>query len=100
MKCIVLFFIEGKYCKFFCKLILDNIDFMVVMGEKVGIIGFNGLGKFILFKVICGILEFFVGSLWVRGEIVLLIELGVGFDLDLCVWDNIIFYGVMLGFFC
>lgn len=98
LKRTVLSFIEGKYRKPSRKLILDNIDFTVVTGEKVGIIGSNGSGKSTLLKVICGILEPSAGSLRVRGEIAPLIELGAGFDPDLCVRDNIILYGVMLGF--
>lgn len=76
LKRTVLSFIEGKYRKPSRKLILDNIDFTVVTGEKVGIIGSNGSGKSTLLKVICGILEPSAGSLRVRGEIAPLIELG------------------------
>ena len=38
------------------------------------------------------------GSVRVRGQIAPLIELGAGFDPELSVRDNIVFYGVMLGF--
>jgi lipopolysaccharide transport system ATP-binding protein len=71
---------------------------VVNAGEKIGIIGSNGSGKSTLLKVISGILKPTKGSLRVRVDIAPLIELGAGFDPDLSVKDNIILYGVMLGF--
>jgi lipopolysaccharide transport system ATP-binding protein len=91
-------FIQGKYRQPSRKLILNDLDFVVHSGEKVGIIGANGSGKSTLLKVICGILKPTKGKVWVQGEIAPLIELGAGFDPDLSVTDNIILYGVMLGF--
>lgn len=90
--------IEGKYRQPAKKLILDNIDLAIQSGQKLGIIGANGAGKSTLLKVICGILEPTKGQVRVKGSIASLIELGAGFDLDLPVKDNIIMYGVMLGF--
>lgn len=90
--------IEGKYRQPARKLVLDNISLAVQSGEKVGIIGANGSGKSTLLKVICGILQPSKGNTWVKGQIAPLIELGAGFDPDLPVIDNIILYGVMLGF--
>jgi ABC-2 type transport system ATP-binding protein len=90
--------LEGKYRQPSKKLILNNLDFIVHAGEKVGIIGANGSGKSTLLKVICGILKPTKGKVSVKGEIAPLIELGAGFDPDLTVTDNIILYGVMLGF--
>ena len=48
--------------------------------------------------MISNILQPTSGKVWVRGSIAPLIELGAGFDHDLSVADNIILYGVMLGF--
>ncbi|BFM40393.1 ABC transporter ATP-binding protein [Synechocystis sp. LKSZ1] len=98
LKRTILSILEGKYRKPSRKLILDQLDLVVNSGEKIGIIGSNGSGKSTLLKVICGILQPTKGSLKVRGEIAPLIELGGGFDGDLSVKDNIILYGVMLGF--
>lgn len=98
LKRTILSMLEGKYRKPTKKLVLDNVDLVVNSGEKVGIIGSNGSGKSTLLKVICGILEPSKGTLRVKGEIAPLIELGGGFDPDLSVKDNIILYGVMLGF--
>jgi ABC-type polysaccharide/polyol phosphate transport system ATPase subunit len=90
--------IEGKYRLPARKTVLDAVDLTIGSGEKLGIIGANGAGKSTLLKVICGILEPTRGSVRVKGSIASLIELGAGFDPDLSVKDNIIFYGVMLGF--
>lgn len=98
LKKTILSVLEGKYRQPSRKLILDKIDLAIDPGEKVGIIGANGSGKSTLLKVISGILQPTSGQLWVRGDIAPLIELGAGFDPDLSVTDNIILYGVMLGF--
>ncbi len=90
--------LEGKYRQPAKKLVLDDIDLVINSGAKLGIIGANGAGKSTLLKVICGILEPTKGQVRVRGQIASLIELGAGFDADLPVQDNIILYGVMLGF--
>ena len=98
LKKTVLSFLEGKYRKPAKKLVLDRIDFVVKAREKVGIIGANGAGKSTLLKVICGILQPTSGEVRVRGQIAPLIELGAGFDREISVMDNIILYGVLLGF--
>jgi ABC-2 type transport system ATP-binding protein len=98
LKKTVLSFLEGKYRQPSRKLILDQISLTVKVGEKVGIIGANGSGKSTMLKVICGILQPSTGQVRVKGEIAPLIELGAGFDAELSVTDNVILYGVMLGF--
>ncbi|MBH8572607.1 ABC transporter ATP-binding protein [Nostocaceae cyanobacterium CENA369] len=90
--------LEGKYRKPVKKLILDNIDLIVNSGEKIGIIGANGSGKSTVLKVICGILKPTNGLVRVSGKIAPLIELGAGFDPEISVVDNIMLYGVLLGF--
>ena len=90
--------LEGKYKKPAKKLVLDTVNLVINSGEKLGIIGANGSGKSTLLKVICGILQPTSGSVRVRGDIAPLLELGAGFDENLPVIDNIVMYGVMLGF--
>ncbi|MEH2198988.1 ABC transporter ATP-binding protein [Nostoc sp.] len=89
---------EGKYRQSVKKLVLDEIDFVVEKGEKIGIIGANGSGKSTLLKVISGILQPTSGTVRVRGKIAPLIELGAGFDSEISVMDNIVLYGVLLGY--
>ncbi len=98
LKKTVLSVFEGKYHQPAKKLVLDSIDFVVKSGEKVGIIGANGSGKSTVLKVICRILQPTSGSVRVRGQIAPLIELGAGFDTEISVMDNILLYGVLLGF--
>ncbi|AFY41741.1 ABC transporter ATP-binding protein [Nostoc sp. PCC 7107] len=98
LKKTILSFLEGKYRYPAKKLVLDQIDLVVKSGEKVGIIGANGAGKSTLLKLICGILQPQQGVVRVKGNIAPLIELGAGFDPEISVMANIIFYGVMLGF--
>ena len=94
----VLSFVEGKYRNPIKKLVLNHIDLTINLGEKMGIVGANGSGKSTLLKIICGILQPTYGVVRVKGEIAPLIELGAGFDESLSVKDNIIMYGVILGF--
>jgi ABC-2 type transport system ATP-binding protein/lipopolysaccharide transport system ATP-binding protein len=78
--------------------VLNNVNLVVNKGEKIGIIGANGSGKSTLLKIISGILKPTVGNVRVRGQVAPLIELGAGFDPDISVMDNILLYGVLLGF--
>lgn len=98
LKRTILSFIEGKYRHPAKKIVLDNIDLTIECGEKIGIIGGNGAGKSTMLKLISGILQPTSGSVRIRGKVAPLIELGAGFDSDLSVRDNIVLYGVMLGY--
>ncbi|MBW4570080.1 MAG: ABC transporter ATP-binding protein [Tolypothrix carrinoi HA7290-LM1] len=90
--------LEGKYRKPMKKLVIDKIDLVVTRGEKIGIVGSNGSGKSTLLKIISGILQPTTGTVRVRGNIAPLIELVAGFDEEISVMDNILLYGVLLGF--
>ncbi|MBD2139539.1 ABC transporter ATP-binding protein [Anabaena sp. FACHB-1237] len=90
--------LEGKYRQPAKKLVLNNINLVVEKGEKIGIIGANGSGKSTLLKIISGILQPTSGTVRVGGEVAPLIELGAGFDGEISVMDNILLYGVLLGF--
>jgi ABC-type polysaccharide/polyol phosphate transport system ATPase subunit len=98
LKKTLLSILEGKYRQPAKKLVLDNVDLVVEKGEKIGIIGANGSGKSTLLKIISGILEPTTGTVRVRGQVAPLIELGAGFDAEISVMDNILLYGVLLGF--
>jgi ABC-type polysaccharide/polyol phosphate transport system ATPase subunit len=78
--------------------VLKNISAVVRPGEKLAIIGPNGSGKSTLLKVICGVLQPTSGTVRVRGKIAALIELGAGFDGEISAYENLISYGIMLGF--
>jgi ABC-type polysaccharide/polyol phosphate transport system ATPase subunit len=78
--------------------VLDKVTLRIESGEKVGILGTNGSGKSTLLKVICRILTPTSGRVFVHGKIAPLIELGAGFESDSSVVENIIYYGMLLGF--
>jgi len=78
--------------------VLKNINLVVKPGEKLAIIGPNGSGKSTLLKTICGILRPSSGIVQVHGKIAALIELGAGFDPEVSAYENLVSYGIMLGF--
>ena len=78
--------------------VLAGIDLTIPRGAKIGIIGPNGSGKSTMLKVISGILAATTGTVRVNGTISPLIELGAGFDENLSVADNIVYYGILLGY--
>jgi lipopolysaccharide transport system ATP-binding protein len=76
---------------------LRDISLKVNEGEFLGIIGKNGSGKSTLLKLIANVLEPTSGTVTVDGSVAPFLELGVGFQWDLTVKDNIFFYGALLG---
>jgi lipopolysaccharide transport system ATP-binding protein len=77
---------------------LKDINLQVREGEFLGVIGKNGSGKSTLLKVISRIYPPSQGSVTVSGEIFPMLELGVGFQPEFSVKENIYLYGTMLGF--
>ena len=77
---------------------LDNISFSVEKGEVFGIIGLNGSGKTTLLQVIAGLYNPDLGSVKVYGTLAPILQIGVGFNMELLPSENIIIYGMMLGF--
>jgi len=78
--------------------VLNDISFSVKKGEMLGIIGFNGSGKTTLLKVMGGIYVPDSGDVITSGRLTPFLELGTGFNGELTARDNIIIYGVILGF--
>jgi ABC-type polysaccharide/polyol phosphate transport system ATPase subunit len=75
---------------------LQDVSFAVQPGEFFGIVGRNGCGKSTLLKCMAGIYRA-DGDIWVRGRLSTLIELGVGFNMELAAKENVIMNGIMLG---
>lgn len=88
---------KGKL-KFNEFLALDNVSFTLEKGKTLGLIGHNGAGKSTTLKVISGIMKPTSGSIVTRGNVVPMLELGAGFDLELTGKENIYLNGAILGY--
>jgi len=77
--------------------VLKDVSFEVDEGECVGIIGDNGSGKSTLLKIIANILRPSKGAVKVGGKMTPFLELGVGFQSDLTVRENIGVYATVMG---
>ena len=77
---------------------LDNINFDVMRGEVVGIIGTNGSGKSTLLKIVSGALIPTVGKVEVDKGKVQLLTLGTGFDMELTAKENVYLNGAIIGY--
>lgn len=86
---------ELKYSKFKA---LKEVSFDIKKGEVMGIVGRNGAGKSTILKVISGILKPSSGEVTCKGNIVPMLELGSGFDMDLTGRENIYLNGAILGY--
>ena len=48
--------------------VLDNVSLSCEAGKIYGIVGYNGSGKTVLFKCICGFYHLDEGEIWIRGN--------------------------------
>lgn len=77
---------------------LHGINFEIYSGDVLGIVGNNGAGKSTLLKIITGILPPSKGEVQVNGQVMPIIELGMGFNPELTCRENIELLGVLFGF--
>ena len=77
---------------------LDHVSFEVKKGEVVGLVGHNGAGKSTILKVISGILKPTNGEVKIYGNVVPMLELGSGFDMEMTGRENVFLNGAILGY--
>jgi lipopolysaccharide transport system ATP-binding protein len=71
----------GLWKKFYReKWVLNDVNFTVQRGERVGIVGRNGAGKTTLLQILCGITQPTKGEFEIKGRIAPILALGSGFD--------------------
>lgn len=76
---------------------LESVNFEIKKGETVGIIGVNGSGKSTLLQMICGTLSPTSGSVYTKGRIAPLLELGAGFNPEFTGRENVYLNATLLG---
>lgn len=78
--------------------VLKDVSFRVPKGQMFGIVGRNGAGKTSLLRIISGVYRPDSGRVEVNGTLTPFLSLGVGFMGELTASDNIVQYGLLLGF--
>lgn len=78
-------------------LALNDVNFKVYKGERVGIIGHNGAGKSTLLKLLSRVTAPTKGKISYNGRIASMLEVGTGFHPELTGRENVYLNGAILG---
>jgi ABC-2 type transport system ATP-binding protein len=76
---------------------LRDISLELADGDRLGLIGRNGAGKSTLLRTIGGIYEPPHGTVTVMGNLVALLDLGLGIDPEMTGRENVLMRGIVLG---
>ncbi|MGO9121794.1 MAG: ABC transporter ATP-binding protein [Desulfomonilaceae bacterium] len=76
---------------------LRDISLELADGDRLGLIGRNGAGKSTLLRTIGGIYEPPQGTVTVMGNLVTLLDLGLGIDPEMTGRENVLIRGIVLG---
>jgi lipopolysaccharide transport system ATP-binding protein len=78
--------------------VLRNVNFAIGPGEAVGIVGQNGAGKSTLLKLITGTTRPTEGAVVRTGRVAAMLELGMGFNVDLTGRQNVFHSAGLMGY--
>jgi len=76
---------------------LKKINFQIMPGEVIGVIGRNGSGKSTLLQLVCGTLSPSSGEISVVGRVAALLELGAGFNPEFSGRENVFLSAAITG---
>jgi lipopolysaccharide transport system ATP-binding protein len=76
---------------------LRDLNLDVGAGEAITLVGGNGSGKSTALRLMAGVYEPTSGTVSVRGRLTAIVELGVGFHLELSGRENIRLYAAVMG---
>lgn len=76
---------------------VHHLNLEIAEGESVALLGHNGSGKSTTLKMLAGTVAPTSGTIWARGRIAPLLELGAGFHPDLTGRENIFINAAILG---
>ncbi len=76
---------------------LKHVDFQIMPGEVVGVIGRNGSGKSTLLQLVCGTLSPTFGEVSINGRVAALLELGAGFNPEFSGRENVFLSAAITG---
>jgi ABC-type polysaccharide/polyol phosphate transport system ATPase subunit len=77
--------------------VLREVNLEVARGETLGILGRNGSGKSTLLMILCRIYPPDTGSVIVRAPVMPILELGLGWNLELDAIDNVLVLATVMG---
>lgn len=90
-------FLDSEASKHVTVKALQEINFNLVDGDRLGVLGHNGSGKSTLLRTIAGVYQPANGNVLVTGTIGSLIDIGLGINPEATGRENILIRGLLLG---